>query len=60
VIALRSGEKSERAESLVVEEPLEIRLDGVPIAIAMRTPGHDLELTAGFLVTEASRATSVQ
>ena len=51
-IALRGGERSARADELVVEEPLEIRLDGEPIAIAMRTPGHDLELAAGFLVTE--------
>lgn len=50
--ALRSGERRESEESLVVEEPLEIRLDGAPIAVTMRTPGHDLELAAGFLVTE--------
>jgi FdhD protein len=52
VIALRAGESSARPDTVVVEEPLEIRLDGVPIAVAMRTPGHDLELAAGFLVTE--------
>jgi FdhD protein len=52
VIALRGGERAERAESVVVEEPLEIRLDGEPIAVTMRTPGNDVELAAGFLVTE--------
>jgi len=51
-VALRGGAESARSDSLVVEEPLEIRLDGAPLAVTMRTPGHDLELTAGFLVTE--------
>ncbi|MFI5316522.1 MAG: formate dehydrogenase accessory sulfurtransferase FdhD [Myxococcota bacterium] len=52
VIALRGGESARRAESVVVEEPLEIRLDGEPLAITMRTPGDDVELAAGFLVSE--------
>ncbi len=34
------------------EEPLEIRIGGVPIAVVMRTPGHDLDLVRGFLLTE--------
>jgi len=51
-LALRAGELGKRAESLVVEEPLELRLDGAPLAVTMRTPGHDVELAAGFLVTE--------
>ena len=39
-------------DCLVAEEPLEIRLNGTPLSVTMRTPGHDLELTAGFLFTE--------
>ncbi|MSU66457.1 MAG: formate dehydrogenase accessory sulfurtransferase FdhD [Opitutus sp.] len=37
---------------LAVEEPLELRVAGRAIAVIMRTPGHDRELAAGFLVTE--------
>jgi len=37
---------------LVGEEPLEIRVGQHPLSVTMRTPGHDLELTAGFLCTE--------
>ncbi len=37
---------------VAVEEPLEVRLDGHPVAVLMRTPGCDRELVAGFLVTE--------
>ncbi len=39
-------------DSLAVEEPLEIRVNGTPLTVTMRTPGHDLELAAGFLLTE--------
>jgi len=42
----------ERPDTLAVEEPLEIRADGRSIAVTMRTPGHDLELAMGFLLTE--------
>jgi len=40
------------ADQLVVEEPLEIRLDGVSIAVVMRTPGDDIALALGFLFSE--------
>src|SRR5271165_3303457 len=39
-------------DSLAAEEPLEIRIRGTPLTVTMRTPGHDLELAAGFLLTE--------
>lgn len=41
-----------RDDTVSVEEPLEIRLDGEPIAVVMRTPGDDFELVGGFLLTE--------
>jgi FdhD protein len=43
---------AKRADSVVVEEPLEQRLDGDTLAITMRTPGHDRELCAGLLLAE--------
>lgn len=39
-------------DTLVVEEPLEIRLDGTPLAVVMRTPGDDSDLAVGFAITE--------
>ena len=41
-----------REDRLAAEEPLEIRLGGRSLAVPMRTPGHDVELAAGFLVSE--------
>lgn len=41
-----------REDHLVAEEPLEIRVGGRPLAVTMRTPGHDVELAHGFLVSE--------
>ena len=40
-------------DELTIEEPLEIRIGGKTVATTMRTPGHDEELAAGFLVSEA-------
>jgi FdhD protein len=41
-----------RPETLVVEEPLEIRINGAAVTVTMRTPGSDIELAQGFLLTE--------
>ncbi|HAB19068.1 MAG TPA: formate dehydrogenase accessory sulfurtransferase FdhD [Verrucomicrobiota bacterium] len=41
-----------KVDSVASEEPLEIRVDSRPIAVVMRTPGHDEELAVGFLVSE--------
>jgi FdhD protein len=47
-----SGTAEHRADLLAVEEPLEIRVDGEPLTVTMRTPGDDIDLAAGFLYTE--------
>ena len=48
-----NGGKAVRKEDyLAAEEPLEIRIGENPLSVTMRTPGHDLELAAGFLFTE--------
>jgi FdhD protein len=52
VLRIRDGASAHRADTLVAEEPLEIRLDGRPLAITMRTPGDDFALATGFLVSE--------
>ncbi|MGW5096410.1 formate dehydrogenase accessory sulfurtransferase FdhD [Streptomyces nodosus] len=54
VIRIRNGAVSARPDTLVAEEPLEIRLNGKPLAITMRTPGDDFALAAGFLVSEGA------
>jgi len=46
------GVNRRRPDAIAVEEPLEIRVAGSPLAVTMRTPGHDVELAAGFLVSE--------
>lgn len=58
VLRIRDGEVSTRPDTLVAEEPLEIRLNGKPLAITMRTPGDDFALAAGFLVSEGVLASA--
>ena len=57
---IRGGKQATLDDLVVIEEPLEIRLVAGPadnrkgrgLSITMRTPGHDFELAAGFLVSE--------
>jgi FdhD protein len=49
----RAGGSIPRADFLAGEEQLGIRTDGAALTLTMRTPGGDLELAAGFLVSEA-------
>jgi FdhD protein len=58
VVRLPSG-TSER-DRVAVEEPLEIRIGGVPVAVTMRTPGHDEELALGFCISEGLRPRSAR
>src|SRR5258707_517868 len=48
----RDGELEYLPDELTIEQPLEIRVGRKPIATTMRTPGHDEELAAGFLISE--------
>ncbi|KAA5830696.1 formate dehydrogenase accessory sulfurtransferase FdhD [Saccharopolyspora hirsuta] len=52
VLRIRDGVPSHRPDTLAAEEPMEIRVGGRPLTITMRTPGHDFDLAAGFLVGE--------
>lgn len=52
IVHLDGGAPVERFDTLVAEEPLEIRVGGTPIAVTMRTPGDDFDLVAGFAFTE--------
>ena len=53
ILRCRTGEAPvARTDDLAREEPLEIRVGGRNVAVTMRTPGHDKELAAGFLLSE--------
>ena len=47
-------------DRLAVEEPLELRIGGAPVAVTMRTPGHDEELALGFALSEGLRPVSAR
>jgi len=52
VDVLRLPAGATERDRVAVEEPLEIRIGGTPVAVTMRTPGHDEELALGFCVSE--------
>ncbi|MFC4950661.1 formate dehydrogenase accessory sulfurtransferase FdhD [Pseudonocardia sp. GCM10023141] len=52
VVRIGPTGRSSRPDSLAVEEPMELRIAGTPLSVTMRTPGHDVELAHGFLLTE--------
>jgi FdhD protein len=54
-VQVRRVPGGETGDLVAVEEPLEIRLGGTPIAVTMRTPGHDEELALGFCLSEGLR-----
>jgi FdhD protein len=52
VLRIRDGAATQRPDALTAEEPMEIRVDGRPLTVTMRTPGDDFDLAVGFLVSE--------
>jgi FdhD protein len=52
VDVVRLPSRGEERDRVAVEEPLEIRVNGEPVAVTMRTPGHDEELALGFCLSE--------
>src|SRR5581483_8488839 len=58
VLRLPSGERA--GDVVAVEEPLEIRIGGAPVAVTMRTPGHDEELALGFCLSEGLQPVSAR
>jgi FdhD protein len=52
VEVVRLPDGREESDRVAVEEPLEIRIENRPVAVTMRTPGHDEELALGFCLSE--------
>ncbi len=52
ILRVTAGAPERRDDRVSVEEPLEIRVGGETLAVTMRTPGHDFDLAAGWLVAE--------
>ncbi|MDQ3066932.1 MAG: formate dehydrogenase accessory sulfurtransferase FdhD [Actinomycetota bacterium] len=57
VVRIPGGEAT---DLVAVEEPLELRIGGIPVAVTMRTPGHDEELALGFALSEGLRPTAAR
>lgn len=53
ILRIDSAGTTELDDALVVEEPLEIRVNDKPVSVTLRTPGDDFDLAAGFLFTES-------
>src|SRR5881275_1415605 len=60
VDVLRLPAGAEERDQVAVEEPLEIRIGGLPVAVTMRTPGHDEELALGFCLSEGLQPNSAR
>src|SRR5262247_4734863 len=58
IVKVRGTDASSQEDQIAVEEPLEIRLGGMSLAVTMRTPGHDEELVAGLLFSEGAIASA--
>jgi FdhD protein len=52
VVRITPDGRTTRPDTLAAEEPMELRVTGTPLSVTMRTPGHDVELAHGFLLTE--------
>ena len=52
MLRIRGSQVTTRPDTVAAEEPLEIRLSGIALAVTMRTPGDDFDLVHGFLATE--------
>jgi formate dehydrogenase assembly factor FdhD len=53
IVRVDGDTSTELEDAIVVEEPLEIRVDDKPVSVTLRTPGDDFDLAAGFLFTES-------
>src|SRR3954465_6005062 len=58
VLRLPAGRRAR--DQVAVGEPLEIRINGAPVAVTMRTPGHDEELALGFCLSEGLRPSAAR
>ncbi|MEV4474375.1 formate dehydrogenase accessory sulfurtransferase FdhD [Nonomuraea sp. NPDC049504] len=54
ILRVKDAARVRKVDALAAEEPLEIRLNGTPLTVTMRTPGDDFDLAAGFLVSEGA------
>src|SRR5687768_5024489 len=52
LLRVTAATRSQDQDVVAVEEPMEVRVNGSPFAVIMRTPGADRELAAGFLLAE--------